>query len=45
MRIVYFYMKGQAKQFQKFNTFEEAVAFLKALKTNPDCEACGFVRF
>ena len=41
---VYYYMKGQAKQFRTFNTLAEARAFMQALNENPDCECYGIER-
>ena len=40
---VYYWIKGQPKQVDSFDSFPAAQAFLKAMNQNPQCEACGHV--
>jgi hypothetical protein len=44
MTIVYIYMKNEPRQFESFETYQEAIAFLKAMNKNPECECCGIER-
>lgn len=41
MVIVAYWMKGEGKQFKRFETLAEAQAFMSALAENPNCEAFG----
>lgn len=38
MITVEFYLKGKSKDFRRFQTMREAVAFKKSMMENPDCE-------
>lgn len=44
MITVYFYIKGQPKDYKRFETMSEAQAFIKAMKLNDDCESVGIQR-
>lgn len=41
---VAYYMKGEGKQYSRFDTFKEAKFFMQWLAINPDCEAYGIER-
>jgi len=41
---IYFYMKGEAKQYRSFDSIDEARGFMAALNINPNCEAYGIQR-
>lgn len=41
---VEFYMKGEAKSSQTFDTLKQAQDFMLALSDNPNCESYGIVR-
>lgn len=39
MKTVSYYMKGEPKQYAKFDTLEQAQIFMLELNENPNCES------
>jgi hypothetical protein len=44
MVTVVFYMKGKPKDSRQFATYQEAQAFMQALKLSDDCESVSILR-
>lgn len=44
MITVEFYIKGQSKDFRRFASMSEAIAFKQAMMANPECDGVWIVR-